>query len=186
MPETDFDAVYRRDPDPFDVGTSWYERRKQGLLLASLTQERYESAWDCAAGTGHLADALARRCGSVVATDASPRAVELATERTASRDQVTCAVGRLPGVPQIARGADLVVVAEVLYYLPDEDRTTLLDRLVGWAAEIALVHWRHHPHDAWLSGADVHAETAARLDSGHEHVVQHLDRDFVLDSWVPR
>src|SRR6476646_3912390 len=65
--ETDFDALYRGNPDPFGVGNRWYEQRKQQVLLASLGQRRYRLAWDCASGTGHLSAALAPRCDSVVA-----------------------------------------------------------------------------------------------------------------------
>ena len=61
MDETDFDELYRGDPDPFGVDNRWYEQRKQQVLLASLGQPRYRLAWDCASGTGHLSAALAAR-----------------------------------------------------------------------------------------------------------------------------
>jgi len=32
----DFESMYRADSDPWQVQTSWYERRKLAVLLASL------------------------------------------------------------------------------------------------------------------------------------------------------
>ncbi len=32
----DFEALYVRDPDPWQVGSSWYEQRKLSIVLASL------------------------------------------------------------------------------------------------------------------------------------------------------
>ena len=42
--EPDFDAMYDADPDPWEVETSWYERRKLAVLLHRLwrTREVYE------------------------------------------------------------------------------------------------------------------------------------------------
>ena len=52
----------------------------------------------------------------------------------------------------------------------------------GEDAEVVSVHWRHHPHDAWLSGADVEAEVVEGLVGlGWRHRVRHDDRDFVVD-----
>ena len=50
-------------------------------------------------------------------------------------------------------------------------------------AEIAVIHWRHEPHDAHLSGFDVNAEAVRALTSepGWRPLVRHDDQDFVLD-----
>ena len=34
----DFDTLYRDDPDPWQVASSFYEQRKRAVLLASLTR----------------------------------------------------------------------------------------------------------------------------------------------------
>src|SRR6476620_11863472 len=119
MRRPDFETLYQHDADPFDVATSWYERRKEAVLLSSLTRERYASAWDVACGTGHLAHALGERCDRVLATEASPTAVRLTEDRTRDTRQVRSLVSRLPDRPVDAAGVELTVVAEVLYYLPD-------------------------------------------------------------------
>ncbi|MEP6815833.1 MAG: class I SAM-dependent methyltransferase [Marmoricola sp.] len=181
----DFDALYRRDSDPFGVATSWYERRKEQILLAGLTRSRYRLAWDCATGTGQLALRLAERCAAVLATDASPRAVELAATLTADRPHVVCTVSALPRVPADANAADLTVAAEVLYYLPEPARAAAIEALADQSGELVSVHWRHHPHDAHVSGTEVTDELGdAVARQGWTPAVRHDDVDFVLAAWT--
>lgn len=187
MPEeADFEAMYAVRADPFDVATRWYERRKEAVLLACLTRSSYDLAWDCAAGTGHLALALGERCEQVLATDASVAAVGISAALTGSSAGVRCVVSALPSVPADARAADLTVSAEVLYYLEAADRAETLTALAHQRGELAAVHWRHHPHDAHLSGAEVTEELDAALAAGWDRVVRHEDQDFVLGVWRSR
>ena len=183
----DFDAMYAADPDPWNVRDSWYERRKESVVLALLARERYDHAWDTASGTGDLALALSRRCGRVTASDATPRAVVL-TGDLLSGVSASVVANRLPEVPALAEPPDLVVLSEVLYYLPEADRLRALEAVGAAArpsAELVVVHWRHHPDDAFLAGA-VATEEADRLlrERGWERLVWHDDRHFVAASWV--
>lgn len=184
----DFDALYAADPDPWGVRDSWYERRKEAVLLALLAQQRYEHAWDAACGTGSLALALAERCGRVTASDASARAVELTAELVRDATNATAVVNALPRVPDLDPPVDLVVLAEVLYYLPaDQRRQThaAAVRASGPRSEVVAVHWRHHPEDAHLSGLDATQELGAALVKvGWLQQSWHEDRDFVAASWV--
>jgi hypothetical protein len=205
----DFDALYSSDPDPFAVGSSWYEQRKIAVVLACLARPEYDAGWDAAAGTGHLAAGLASRCRRVLATDASGVAVAALTAGpppgpTSATEagpptvpappgtppvlpaHVTVQRSALPEVPAAARGVDLVVVSEVLYYLPDRERAATLRMLAGLGAEVVAVHWRHHPGDAFLSGADTHRELDRALTSaGLVRAVWHDDTDFVLTTHRP-
>lgn len=184
----DFEALYAADPDPWKVRDSWYERRKEAVLLALLSRERYEHAWDAASGTGALARALASRCGHVTASDVSPRAVGLTEQLLLGLPDTTAVVSRLPEVPPLAGTPDLVVLSEVLYYLPDEERGRSLDavgEVAAARAEVVVVHWRHHPDDAFLPGATATEEADARLrEAGWERHTWHDDPDFVAASWV--
>lgn len=191
MPDVpDFEAMYARDPDPFGVRDTWYERRKLRVLLATLRRERYAAAWDPACGTGDLAVALASRCEHVLATDASQQAVRISTALSQGLANVQVRHLRLPDLPTTASAYDLVIVAEVLIYLKAQDRfrtVQLLDTVTRSApeAEVLAVHWRSHPHDAQLSGADVTEELGAGLmDQAWTPAVRHDDTDFVLASWV--
>lgn len=202
---TDFDALYRSTPDPFEVGTSWYEQRKLAVAMSALTQPRYALAWDSAAGTGHLAVRLAARCGRVIATDASSVAIAALTRRarpdypahpvrpgdakvsaTPLPANVDASVSALPTLPSAARAADLVVVSEVLYYLDDDARAATHAMLSALDAEVLAVNWRHHPDDAYVSGEAAMAELAESLeDAGFVRAVRHEEADFIVSTHVP-
>lgn len=182
----DFDSVYRADPDPWQVRSSFYEQRKLEVVLASLSAPTYDRAWDPACGVGELAARLGHRASSVLATDASVEAVRLTQARVA--DLATVAVRRhaLPAAPG-SELYDLVALCEFLYYLDADhrrDTLDLVDRLVSPTGELISVHWRHKPHDAWLSGAAVQGEIDAHLQRRDwQRLVHHEDVDFVLASY---
>ncbi len=183
----DFDSLYRDDPDPWQVASSFYEQRKRAVVLASLTRARYRSAWDPGCGTGELAVHLATRADSVLATDISGEAVRLTAARCAELPQVSVGRMRQPCLPGSADGGfDLIVIAEFAYYLPAPDRAEMWRAISNAAAEdaeILVIHWRHLPHDAHLSGFDVNGEAVQALTSepGWQTAVRHVDQDFVLD-----
>lgn len=184
--DPDFETRYRSDPDPFGVHERWYERRKLACLEAVLGRERYAFAWDAACGVGQVAAALARRCDRVLATDESTRAVELTAGLLAHEPDVHVGVHRLPYVPEPAHDADLVVLAEVLYYLPDDDRAALARRVAtGNAQEVVAVSWRHRAADTWLSGSDSVAELGhTLLRHDWEERTCLLDPDFEIRTWT--
>ena len=66
-----FDRVHSDAEDPWDVDTSWYERRKREVLLGCLPRPRYERVLDIGCSTGALTAELAQRAGAVTAVDAS-------------------------------------------------------------------------------------------------------------------
>ena len=184
----DFEAMYRQDGDPWRVATSWYERRKLTVLLASLPFEHYRRAWEPGCGPGIGSVALAARVDELVASDVSETAVRLARERTADLPGVRVEHSELPPRPFEGR-VDLLVAAEFLYYVPD--LAAALDVL--WSAcepgaHVVVMHWAHHPHDAFRSGPAMHAEIA--LDCIRRKIpslVSHVDEDFLLDVYeVPR
>ena len=185
----DFDAVYRNDSDPWQVHSSFYEQRKLQVVLATLSQPGYQRAWDPACGVGSLALRLAQRCSSVLASDASPVAVNLTARLTAAQPHITVRKVVLPvAAESLGEGNfDLVVLSEFMYYLDAAARSATLTSLgsvtVG-GAEVMSLHWRHKPGDAWLSGADTQLEiTAALTGRGWQHLVHHADVDFVLDTF---
>ena len=178
----DFDAMYAADEDPWDVATSWYERRKLAVLLATLPREHYDRVWEPGCGPGLVSARLAERAGHLVASDSSSAAVALARRRPGMPAHVRFVRSELPEVPLDAP-VDLLLVAEFLYYVPDLPRA--LDAL--WSAcapgcHVAFLHWAHRPHDAHRSGPEMHARIY--LDSqqrGAVKIISHADQDFLLD-----
>lgn len=182
----DFDALYSADPDPWDVGGSFYEQRKRAVVLAGLRRPRYAAAWDPACGTGHLTADLAARCDRVLASDASATAARLAAERCAGL-AVSVAHRALPEAPDDdGFRADLLVLSEVFYYLSDAERAgtvALADRLAGPDAELVAVHWDGAPDDAWLSGRGAQQELVTQLMArGWTRRIHHEDEGFLLDT----
>lgn len=182
----DFDAMYSGDPDPWDVGGSFFEQRKRAVVLACLRRARYGSAWDPACGTGHLTADVASRCERVLASDTSATAARLARERCAALP-VSVSHRALPEAPvDAAFVPDLVVLSEVFYYLSDAVRAAtvaLVDHLAAPDAELVGVHWDGAPDDAWLSGRGGQHELVSQLVSrGWTHRIHHEDEGFLLDT----
>jgi SAM-dependent methyltransferase len=182
MTVPDFEAMYQADHDPWQVETSWYERRKLAVLLAALPAERYRRAWEPGCGPGLVSRRLAERVGELVASDVSETAVALARERTGDLPGVSVHRSALPEVP-FEGSVDLVVAAEFLYYVPDlEGALDVLWSRCEPGAHLVVEHWAHHPHDAFRGGPEMHARI--RLDCvgrGVRSLVTHADQDFLLD-----
>ena len=180
----DFDALYGANDDPWRVQTSWYERRKLAVLLASLPKARYRSAWEPGCGPGLTSPALARRCDSLLATDSSAVAVETARRRCPD-DSVEFRVSGLPEMATSGR-VELVVVAEFLYYVEafDASLETLWNSLAR-DGQLAFVHWVHEPEDAYRSGRAMHASIALDATARHAtRLVAHVDTDFIIDIYA--
>lgn len=184
----DFDAVYRSNADPWGVRSSFYERRKLEIVLACLNRSTYATAWDPACGVGELAARLDARADRVLATDASAEAAQLSRTRNAGLTGVEVGHQALPAPPPTGWPEfDLVALSEFFYYLTPGDRAaalTMINSVTADRAELISLHWRHKPHDAWLSGADTQTEICTQLRrDGWQPIVHHEDRDFVLDSF---
>ena len=164
----DFEALYRGEPDPWRVGSSFYEQRKLALVLGALSRPGTSTP-----GIRPPVPGIWRPGWRPAAAGCSPPTVPPRPSRSPGRPApawTTCIVRRLalPEVESVAAEGpfDLVVVSEFLYYLTDRDRAAALvgfEHLTGAGAELVAVHWRQHPHDAWLSGAALQAEVSETL-----------------------
>lgn len=184
-----FEALHRGSTDPWGVHSRWYERRKRELVLASLPRERYALGFEPGCSVGGNTRALARRCDTLVACDASPAALARARAHLGRTVEGNGAPGvrlepwtfphRWPEAP-----CDLVVVAELAYYLPEDDFHTFLaevpHRLVR-GGHLLLCHWRRPLDDAFRSGDRVHAQ--ARRLLALEPVGGWCDEDMRIDVW---
>ena len=66
-----FEQMYQADPDPWQVASRWYERRKRDLLLAALPRERYAHGFEPGCGNGETTQRLLQRCERLCAVDFS-------------------------------------------------------------------------------------------------------------------
>ena len=193
-----FDALYAGNPDPWNVAGSWYEQRKIALLMAALPKPRYAYAYEPACGTGELSARLARRCDRLLASDASPHAVEAARARTASLSSVEVALHRLPNDwPADDAKFDLVVVSELGYYLKAGALQQLALRCAASlqpGGTLVACHSLLPFDDRLRPTPEVHAILSAALSRtsyrssqglpAMRAVVQHDEPEFRLEVWL--
>lgn len=182
---TVFDDVHRGAEDPWEVDSSWYERRKRAVTLAALPRSRYRRALEVGCSLGALTAELAGRAEAVLAVDVSGVAVERARRRLAERPGAQVEQRRLPEQWPPGR-FDLVVLSETGYFLDAAQLAGLLDGAAGALdpdGHLLLCHWRH-PIEGWpLDGAAVHA--AVHADARFGALLRHTERDFVLEVFEP-
>lgn len=138
-----FAGLYAGDPDPWRFATSAYEREKYAATLESLPRRRYARALEVGCSIGVFTRALAPRCEALTALDVVPSVLDAARARCAGLDHVRFVEGAVPGCWPAGR-FDLIVLAEVAYYLDRADLARLADRVeAGLAPEgdVVLVHW---------------------------------------------
>ncbi|WP_433874199.1 PIG-L family deacetylase [Sinomonas atrocyanea] len=179
-----FDAVHASSPDPWHFTTSWYEQRKRAVTLSALPDRRYRRALEVGCSIGVLTAELAERADEVVATDISQIALDHAASRLREVQNIRWERLTLPGEWPEGR-FDLIVASEVGYYFGDAELDEFVRRcLASLTDDGALVacHWLG-PIDGWpLTGEDVHERL--RADDGLETLVQHRERDFLLEVFV--
>jgi len=181
-----FESLYAADEDPWDVRTTWYERRKRAILLASLGQARYRSAFEPGCGNGEMSAALAARCERLLACDGAASAVAAARRRLhgAAPQAVRIEQRSLPAQWPTDERFDLVVISELAYYFDAAVLQDLLSRthaMLEGGGELVMCHYLRDFDDRVSATADAHA-LAGRLP-GMVRTVRHLDQDFLLETW---
>jgi SAM-dependent methyltransferase len=158
MTATDFEARYRRDPDPWAYTTSAYERHKYAATLEACGTGPFAAALELGASIGMFSTLLAPRCRALVTIDGSVTAVTAARGRLAGRQSVTTLIGTIPqDIPR--QDYDLVVASEILYYLTASQLDATLDVVRDCTrpgARLVAVHWRPPGPDRPLDAATVH------------------------------
>ena len=135
-----FEAVFAQDADPW--GT--YERRSEAVKRAAILRAAGRTrgrTLELACGNGSNTVELARRSLRLLALDGAPSAVAI-TQARAGGPRVTVREALLPtGAPR--EPFDLIVIAEVLYYLRDAEIARLGQRLtLAPGGRLVLAH--HH------------------------------------------
>lgn len=177
MSGASFEARYRADPDPWDTLTSPYERDKRARTLAACGPGPFAAACDLGAGPGVLAAELAPRCARLLALDAAPTAVAAARGRLTPFPHAEARVAALPGgLPAPGDPYDLIVAAEILYYLDEpalEATLAWADRALPAGGRLVAVHWTGTAGDLRRDAAAVGAALGAL---GGRHRVLAEDR----------
>ena len=176
-----FDAMMASgEEDPWHLDDFAYERRRLELVLACLGLERYQRVLEIGCATGQLSEQLTGRADTVVAIDASERALEVARSRSGA---VRWICGAAPAdLPD--ETFDAIILSEIGYFLDGPDLIATLRsvrrHLIG-RGEIVLAHWRGPTTGIPLDGAAVHAQAAALLDLPLR--ARYEDVDLIVEVW---
>ncbi len=128
-PATAFEAVYASDDDPWASASPRYryQARKYEVLASLLPTGRFHRALELGCGHGLLTRHLALRTDHVLGVDIAPSAVAKARSLNIDRPNACFEAHDLLELPASFDGRfDLVVVADVLYYLSPLDDAQLL------------------------------------------------------------
>jgi predicted TPR repeat methyltransferase len=118
------EAVYAANADPWASASPRYryQARKYEVLASLLPSRRFHHALDLGCGTGMLARHLAEHADAVVGVDIAPSAVATARSTYADHPTMRFESHDLLDLPtSFDASFDLVVVADVLYYLSPLD-----------------------------------------------------------------
>ena len=141
-----FEAMFRADPDPWNYATSPFEAYKRNILLKACGERIRGRGLELACANGETTRYLVRICLSLLALDASPTAVREARKRLAGVGRARVGHALLPD--EFPRGRfDLIVVSELLYYLPPRDAERLVSLVAGAVAPGGRVVLLHHHID---------------------------------------
>ncbi|MES1965137.1 nodulation S family protein [Psychrobacter sp. AH5] len=192
-PEAYFDALYQGNGDPWQYQTRWYEKRKRDMCLAALPQANYINGVELGCGNGVFSELLAGRCQSLLSIDGNQKAVQLAKQRLVNHSNIKVVQGVIPQVLAETpinnnQSYDLIVISEILYYLPLAD----IDQVISWIEQslalsgtLLCCHWRYEIEGFVMTGESVHQhlQQAFNKNSAFTHQSQLVDSDFLLDVW---
>jgi SAM-dependent methyltransferase len=156
-----FEQKFRRNIDPWDYTTSPFEAFKRGVLLHACGCRKFGRGLELACAIGESTRVLAPRCLRLLAVDSSSTALAEAKRRNAGNRRVSFLQARLPR--ETPRGPfDLIIAAEIVYYLSPGAMDDLLGRLARALAPGGTIVFLHHvrPFD---DAAQVPALAQARV-----------------------
>ncbi|MFD2236166.1 class I SAM-dependent methyltransferase [Aureimonas populi] len=141
-----FEAKFARDPDPWNYAASPFEAHKRRMLLRACGPSLHGRTLELACANGETTKVLAKRSLRVLGVDASGSALAEARRRLAGNPRVTLRQALLPA--QMPRGPfDLVVVSELLYYLPARQAHAAIRAILHATAPGGRIVLLHHVVD---------------------------------------
>lgn len=133
-----FDIIYQgHDPWASADARYTYQRRKYEALSGMLAGRRYNNVLDLGSGLGDLARLLADCSERVLGLDISQVALDRASGRHQAVSNLRFAQADVLNLPAHYDGAfDLVMVADMLYYLPQPIEDSTLKQLATRLAQL--------------------------------------------------
>ena len=138
-----FDALYTREADPWAFRTSDYEKRKYAATIAMIDDRHYAQGLEVGCSIGVLSAHLAPLCDAFLGLDISeiPLAAARATCSAFPNARFAC-MATPSDWPESQ--FDLIVLSEVLYFLPPAEIEAMAARVEGTlapAGRVILANW---------------------------------------------
>jgi SAM-dependent methyltransferase len=128
---TFFDDVWKQG-DPWEFGSSDFERERYRQLLEVLADRRYDRVLEIGCGAGVFTRQLATLAGTVVAIDVSEKAIAAAKGHHQAAGAIDFRVANIMEYDVLREAPwDLIVMSETIYYL-------------GWLYSFFDVAWLAH------------------------------------------
>jgi 2-polyprenyl-3-methyl-5-hydroxy-6-metoxy-1,4-benzoquinol methylase len=126
------DQLYRSKCDPWGATLRRfrYQRQKYETLISMLPRRQYDNVLDVGCGLGEFARQLTPYAGQILAIDISSEAIAQARRMSKGLAKVRYAQADIYDFGAHGRCFDLIVLADVLYYM-----TPLTDRMLKVLAE---------------------------------------------------
>lgn len=121
--------------DPWGLESNLFEHQRYAIMLNMIrTRGTFERGLEVGCAAGFFTGLLASYCRALHVVDVLPEAIERAARRTRDRQNITFEAASVTDEFAAGETFDLIVVAEVLCYMPDLD--TLRRAVASLAARL--------------------------------------------------
>jgi SAM-dependent methyltransferase len=137
QPAEAFDQLYGAKSDPYGTALAQfrYQRRKYQALMSILPGRAYRDVLDIGCGLGVMTRLLSAHANRVLGIDISGEAVSQARSLSSTFPNVEFAQADISTFQDADRRFDLIVLADVIYYLSPLD-DAILDAIAARIAEL--------------------------------------------------
>lgn len=182
---TEFEMRFRQDPDPWQTHTRRREKVKRHQLMQAAGFRRWSRALELGAGNGSNTVLLARRSLQLDACEATDSGFALIQEAVASLPNVQVCKHVIPErFP--SSFYDLIVISEVLYYLPPGHLRKLsraISRALVPGGRLVLAHHHRRFADAWLGGATAQENLIRAISAPLRPVFLRRNHLWIVAGW---
>lgn len=105
--------------DPWRLTVSDFEQRRYECMRLLMGEAEFESGLEVGCAAGAFSEHLVDGCRRLRIVDVLPEAIDRTRQRLGDRERVSYAVAQISDLASWGETYDLVVVAEVLYYITE-------------------------------------------------------------------